>query len=119
MTDIPSDSELAARFRPRIEAELAGLAAATESTAADRRPVELDQQSVGRLSRMDAIQGQAMAAAMETRRSARRAMLEAALRRIAQADYGWCLRCGGFIGEGRLSVDPAVTLCVACAGRGQ
>ena len=115
MRTAPTDAELAARYRPRIEAELAGLDAATAATSDDRRPVELDQQSVGRLSRMDAMQGQAMAAALEARRAQRRAALGAALARIAEGEFGYCVRCGDFIGEGRLSVDPAAVLCVACA----
>lgn len=115
MTGEPTEAELAARYRPRIETELAELDAATEATSGDRRPVELDQQSVGRLSRMDALQGQAMAAAVEARRGQRRQALEAALRRMGEGEFGWCARCGGFIGEGRLDVDPAVMICIACA----
>ncbi|SPH18385.1 RNA polymerase-binding transcription factor DksA [Defluviimonas aquaemixtae] len=117
MTAEPTDEELADRYRPRIEAELADLDAATEATTGDRKPVELDQQSVGRLSRMDAMQGQAMAAAVESRRAQRRSALEASLRRMAEGEFGWCARCGEFIGEGRLDVDPAAATCVICAGR--
>ncbi len=115
MSAEPTDAELAARYRPRIEAELSELDIATAATSGDRRPVELDQQSVGRLSRMDAMQGQAMAAALEARRSRRRAALSAALVRIAEGEFGFCARCGDFIGDGRLSVDPAAMICVACA----
>jgi DnaK suppressor protein len=111
----PSDAELAARYRPLIEAELAQLDSATDATSADRKPVELDQQSVGRLSRMDALQGQAMAAAIEARRGQRRMALTAALRRIEHGEFGWCATCGGFIGSGRLDVDPVAMICIACA----
>ncbi len=52
----PSDAELRDRYRPRILAEAEVLRAASGGTTADRKPVELDQQSVGRLSRMDAMQ---------------------------------------------------------------
>ncbi|MGB3317214.1 MAG: TraR/DksA C4-type zinc finger protein [Albidovulum sp.] len=111
----PSDAELAARYRPVIEAELADLGRATEATSTDRKPVELDQQSVGRLSRMDAMQGQAMAAAVEARRGQRRVALQAALRRLEEGEFGWCAGCGGFIGTGRLDVDPVAVICIACA----
>jgi len=47
--------DLAARFKPQLEAELAELRSASQDTAQTRKPVELDQQSVGRLSRMDAL----------------------------------------------------------------
>lgn len=111
----PSDAELAARYRPVIEAELAEINTARDVTSADRKPVELDQQSVGRLSRMDAIQGQAMAAAIGVRRVQRSAALSAALRRMEAHEFGWCASCGEFIGIRRLDVDPVVTTCIACA----
>lgn len=117
MSAEPTDEELAARYRPKIAAELAELGAATEATSGDRGPVQLDQQSVGRLSRMDAMQGQAMAVAVEARRARRRAALAAALRRMGEGEFGWCARCGVFIGEGRLDVDPAAATCVTCAQR--
>lgn len=111
----PSDEDLARRYRPMIGAELAELRAASEATAADRKPVELDQQSVGRLSRMDALQNQAMAAGTEARRAARVRMLAAALERIEAGEFGFCEDCGEFIGNPRLDLDPAAARCISCA----
>ncbi len=89
----------------------------SEARGADERaPVELDQTSVGRLSRMDAMQQQAMAAAQARRRAARLGALEAALRRIETDEFGWCETCGEPIPEGRLDIAPCATRCVACAG---
>ncbi|MEQ9573231.1 MAG: TraR/DksA C4-type zinc finger protein [Nitratireductor sp.] len=116
-TDEPNDAALATRYRHAIEVELAQLEALSHQTAADRAPVELDQQSVGRLSRMDAMQQQAMAQAVEQRRQTRHARLGAALKRMESGDFGYCLDCGAFIGWKRLDVDPTVPLCLACAGR--
>lgn len=112
----PSDIELRERYRPRLLAEAADLRAASGGTTADRKPVEPDQQSVGRLSRMDAMQQQAMAAAQEARRSARRAALGAALRRLEGDEFGFCEDCGGFIGFRRLDLDPTLRRCIDCAG---
>ena len=56
------DLDLAA-IRLALEQERDALTKASATTADDRAPVELDQQSVGRLSRMDAIQVQALAVA--------------------------------------------------------
>lgn len=103
------------KFRLLIETELADLARQSEATNGDRRPVELDQQSVGRLSRMDAMQAQAMAKAVEQRRKARLVALDQALRRIRDGEYGYCLECGEFIGMQRLEIDPATSKCVRCA----
>lgn len=111
----PGDAALTQKYRPVLLHEAAALAAESESSAANRRPVVLDQQSVGRLSRMDAMQQQAMAAAQEARRGGRRRAISAALARIAAGDFGWCEDCGDFIGFRRLDLDPCLTRCVSCA----
>lgn len=111
----PTREELKATFLSRLEKELRGLRNASVHTAADRRPVELDQQSVGRLSRMDAMQQQAMAAAQETRRHGRIKALEAAIRRIEAGEFGFCNDCGEFIGLPRLELDPTIMRCRDCA----
>ena len=95
-----------------LKAELEGLA---ETNAQDRRVVELDQQSVGRLSRMDALQGQAMAQETMRRRALDLKRIEAALARIEEDEYGWCARCGEEIAEARLDLDPMAAVCAGCA----
>jgi DnaK suppressor protein len=115
MTD-PTPDELKVAFLPRLQEELQGLQAASLQTAADRRPVELDQQSVGRLSRMDAMQQQAMAAAQEARRHGRIRAVEAAIRRVEAGEFGFCNDCGCFIGLRRLALEPTVMRCRDCAG---
>ncbi len=104
-------------IRRTLEEERDRLAEASTATSEDRAPVELDQQSVGRLSRMDAIQVQAMAVATESRRQDRLQIIEAALRRLDDGEYGYCLGCDEDIPAKRLAIDPAVTRCVDCAGR--
>ncbi|WP_114964659.1 TraR/DksA family transcriptional regulator [Alkalilacustris brevis] len=111
----PDIEELRARYLPRLQAEAEALRQASGETAANRRPVELDQQSVGRLSRMDAMQQQAMAAAQEARRSGRQRAIAAALKRLEEDDFGWCEDCGTFIGFKRLDLDPTLMRCVSCA----
>lgn len=78
-------------------------------------PVTLELDSVGRLSRMDAIQLQAMALASQRRRAAEKNQIDAALRRIRDGEYGYCLTCGEEIGEARLRHNPAASQCVSCA----
>ena len=88
-----------------------------EALNADARDtVELQQDSVGRLSRMDALQQQAMAQAQERRRVVERARIGAALARIEEGEWGYCLTCGEEIAEQRLAHDPSVPTCVKCAG---
>lgn len=86
-----------------------------ERGAVGTKIVDLDQQSTGRLSRMDALQQQAMAQATQTRRDVSRKRITAALARIEEGEFGYCLDCGDEIPEGRLDLDPTVTLCISCA----
>lgn len=106
------------RLRRELSDRLAALRRSTETTADDRKPVELDQTSVGRLSRIDAMQMQAMAQATERRRAQEIARIEAALKRIDGGDYGWCVRCGEEIAPKRLAADPTVATCIRCAAGG-
>lgn len=111
----PIQFDLAA-FRERLvqrRVELLDLAA---NSAESRRPVELDQTRVGRLSRMDALQGQAMSLEAERRRKAELQRIEASLKRIESGDYGYCVTCGEQIPLRRLELDPTLPTCVDCAG---
>ena len=101
------------RLRARRE-ELLRLTAAHED---ESDPVELDQSSVGRLTRMDALQSQAMAAEVERRRELELARIDSALERIEQGEYGYCVSCGEPIAPKRLELDPATPLCLSCAER--
>ena len=80
-------------------------------------PVELDQTRVGRLSRMDALQAQAMSLDARRRRHEQLAGVARALARLDADDYGYCEECGDEIAAGRLEFDPTATLCIACASR--
>ena len=106
-----------ATCRKNILQEIDELRALSDGSREARAPVELDQQSVGRLSRMDAMQQQSIDVAREERRRRRLAVLNAALRRLDEDEYGYCLACGEDILPERLNIDPAVTLCVACQDR--
>ena len=108
----------AEKARRRIGERLSGLRRRSRAAAPERAVVELDQTAVGRLSRMDAIQRQAMAGAEEARRQTEIMRLEQALKRIEEGEYGWCASCGEKIPEGRMEIDPAATLCVRCAAGG-
>jgi DnaK suppressor protein len=113
MKDTSSDLRA---LRASLVTRLETLRAASETTAENRRPVELDQTSVGRLSRMDAMQVQAMAQAVEARRRGRLQRIDAALKRLEAGDYGYCVSCDEEIPAKRLEVDPATDRCIDCAG---
>ena len=110
MTDIDAD-----HFRDRLlklRAELESVAAIGEQAA---QVVELDQAKVGRLSRMDAMQAQAMAQASAQRRAQMLKNITIALARIDNDDFGICQSCEEPIPVKRLEFDPTVTRCVDCA----
>ena len=101
--------------RERLLALRAALAVSREQSAESRQTVTLDQTSVGRLSRVDALQGQAMAIEAERRRGVEGRRIDAALARLGAGDYGDCMNCGGDIAPARLEFDPAAAVCIACA----
>jgi DnaK suppressor protein len=107
-----------ARFREKLLARREELLAEDRMSAADRAPVTLEQDSVGRLSRIDAMQVQAMALAQARRRASERSAIDTALRRIDEDEFGYCLRCGEDIAPARLEHNPAVTTCIECAKEG-
>lgn len=104
-----------AHFKARLLSardELVELAASRrESTAT----VELDQSRVGRLSRMDALQQQAMAQNNLRRAELELRRIDAALERCEAGSYGYCLDCGEPIDPRRLELDLTSTRCVGCA----
>lgn len=100
--------------RAALTARLAALDAEDALGAEGQKVVELDQQAVGRLSRMDALQSQAMARAQAARRAAERQRIRAALARLDEGEWGYCTDCGEALEPRRLAADPAVPRCLSC-----
>lgn len=98
-----------------LENMLSELLANEQINASAADVVELDQTRLGRLSRMDAMQGQAISKDIQRRRKADIVRIEAALERLANYEFGDCLRCDEPIANERLAFDPASTLCIECA----
>ncbi|MEZ5880640.1 MAG: TraR/DksA C4-type zinc finger protein [Nitratireductor sp.] len=103
------------KARQRLAAKRDELEELSRISQGARATVELDQQSVGRLSRMDAMQQQAMAEAQERNRKRDLIRIEQAERRIREGEYGYCSECGEEIADGRLAIDPMAEKCVSCA----
>jgi DnaK suppressor protein len=109
------DSAQAEHFRSLLLALQDSLAETVQAAEKAGETVELDQARVGRLSRMDALQAQQMALETERRNRARLMLVQRALERIEQGEYGDCLECGEPIDPRRLEADPTATRCIACA----
>ena len=89
----------------------------TADHADELKPVELDQARLGRLSRMDAMQSQAMSAELQRRRETDLRRIKEALQRIEDGSYGFCEETGDEIGLRRLEARPVATLCVEAQER--
>lgn len=78
------------------------------------KPISLDN-SIGRLSRMDAINNRAIneKALRDKKRLLQK--LERAKERAEKGELGTCLKCGEEIPFGRLKIMPYTTRCVKCA----
>ncbi len=111
------DAQNLGRFKGLLELKMGELTSLRKVSEQARAPVSLDQQSVGRVSRVDAMQQQAMAQAQERSRALELVQIEQALARIETQEYGYCLECDETIAPKRLEIDPAARLCIACAGR--
>ena len=64
---------------------------------------------------MDSLQVQAMAQSTAKRRRIDIDQINAALARIEDEEYGYCVECGEKIKSKRLELYPAVALCLECA----
>lgn len=109
------DEKTTKAYRVLLQSRHLELSSLSDKSAADRAPVELDQQSVGRVSRVDALQQQAMSQAQDRQRQGELVRIEQALQRIEEDDFGYCVDCGEKIAVGRLQIDPSASHCVRCA----
>ena len=102
-------------FRKTLLARIQEIRSISATGDAAAGVVELDQTRVGRVSRMDALQSQAMSQEAKRRREIELARIEQALKRLESGDYGYCVSCGDEIGVKRLDLDPSNPFCINCA----
>jgi len=90
------------------------IAAALALSMGDGNIVELDQQRVGRLSRMDAMAQMEMSRATRARMQKELRRVDAAIARLESGRFGACCRCQESIEASRLQSDPATPFCLPC-----
>ena len=76
--------------------------------------VTLDQSKVGRISRIDAMQQQAMAVANLVAYQKKLSLIKVALNKIPIEAYGFCESCDELIAFQRLLIRPESPLCIQC-----
>ncbi len=105
------------RFQSRLKALKEELIALLSMNEQATETVSLDQAKVGRLSRMDALQQQAMAQANRTQHQQRLRNVQLALTAIEEQSYGFCEECGEDIPIARLEASPESIYCITCKNR--
>ncbi|MFE8071485.1 TraR/DksA family transcriptional regulator [Marinobacteraceae bacterium S3BR75-40.1] len=103
-----------AGFKQQLEKRAEAIEEALQTARERSRTVELDQQSTGRVSRGDALQQQAMAAANVVQYEQQLRGIRRALHRIGSGDFGCCRECDEPIALKRLQARPEVSLCLEC-----
>ena len=103
------------QFCARLLIEQRETVEAIQQAQQSAAPVELDQSCVGRVSRIDALQQQALAQGLRERLTIRKRKVEAALTRLDSGTYGFCCACHSDLEPERLNADPAVVFCQECA----
>ena len=113
--------ELSAAQRAELRKDLEALRASLRTQLGDdtdrSKAPELDQSRMGRVSRIDAIQQQQMAAAGLRRAKQRLQRVQAAIERYDEdpESYGICPFCEEEIRFRRLKAFPDIVQCVQCA----
>ncbi len=104
-------------YQAKLEALLVELREDLKKSVESAQTIELDT-SIGRLSRMDAMQSQQMALELRRRQKNQLLRAENALKRIENGTFGGCARCGQPIPEERLEAQPDAVVCIGCANAG-
>jgi DnaK suppressor protein len=76
--------------------------------------VKLDQTSVGRVSRMDALQQQSMAISTRRKVEIKLRRVKTALQALQDGNYGFCQQCDETIAAARLAAQPEAGFCLKC-----
>ena len=80
----------------------------------DAKPVS-PENSIGRISRMDAINNKSVVEASLRNRKSKLSKLQLALSKINKPGFGMCTRCKSQINPKRLMLLPESDKCVRCA----
>ena len=102
-------------FKQRLLDMRRDIEALSHVTEEERQPVELDQSAAGRLTRIEALQNQAMQLETQRRRTIEIQRIDGALARIEAGEFGYCVSCGVDIDPKRLQNDPTTPNCIDCA----
>ena len=102
------------KLRKAILCEIKSKKYQIENLLKSVKPVAPDN-SIGRLSRMEAIGSKGVSEASLISAQTKLAKLEVALDKVDRPEFGVCIRCSSPIPEKRMILMPESVTCVACA----
>lgn len=114
--DYLTDTQLA-ELRAELDRQLRKLTRSMRTTSRAMKPVQLDQSSVGRLSRIDNLQTQGLTRGLQEREVAKLGQINEALKRLEDGTYGKCVVCESPIAFERLLIFPEAPNCADCTAR--
>ena len=114
MADERTAGEIERVLRKREEQTLEDL---KRLNAAVQAPPGLDDGTIGRLTRMDALQQQEMALHGQRRLKLQLETIRGALSRVQDGTYGTCVFCEQVISPDRLEATPETPSCTTCQAR--
>jgi DnaK suppressor protein len=103
-------------LKEKIHNAIAEMEKKIKGIEADAQPVA-PENSIGRVSRMDAINNKSVVEAALRSARARLSKLEIALTKVDDPSFGICSMCGNPIPIPRLMFMPESSRCVRCADR--
>jgi DnaK suppressor protein len=110
---VPLTTEQIVDLRCGLERTLRRLERSMQSNGASQSR-EIDQSSVGRLSRIEALQNQGLTDSLKERERTQFDEVLQALGRLDDGTYGLCLTCRAPIEHDRLLVFPEARTCSGC-----
>jgi DnaK suppressor protein len=102
-------------IKAKIAADIAALETEIGQLRAKCEPIAPDC-SLGRLTRLEAMQEKEVSAHLLQEATIRLNKLEYARRKVDEPAYGLCVACEEPIAVGRLMLMPEASRCVECAG---
>ncbi len=107
-------SETKAELKAKIEALIIKYEEDIKETEKMTQPVK-PENSLGRISRMDAINNKSVMEASLRNKISKRNKLKVALTKIDNPDFGLCTNCKKLINPKRLMFMPESSKCIKCA----
>jgi len=103
-------------LKQKIKSAIIATKADIESLKESVKPIS-PENSIGRVSRMDAINNKGVAERIMRSTKRKLNSLEKAYHKIDAPNFGECTNCGNHIQEARLMYMPESTECIRCAAR--